>query len=880
MKTKLTTTIACAAAMLTGALWADTEKVDGYTWTYQIVNGKAEIRNSTTTAVSPKPKKACAIPAKLGGKPVAVLGANALYQCTEMTSVTIPSTVTTLEAGVFKSCTKLRSVKIPDAVTSIGDSAFASCSALQCVEFGKKVDSIGGSEFTSCSKLHALVFKGNAPSSIKANTFSSVPSYCSAYVPKSAKGWPATSDDDPATWQGMMVFTSAYMTQVEVNLYDASMAGLGTVSGTGMYPVGKKVTLKATPAKNCVFGGWIEKNSKEELGFSASYSYTVTGAEDEFLAIFATAAEDADTLYVQVDDFTTDADGSVYKEIPITSISEPKVTFKNLPSGVKFDAAKRVLTGKATKPGKYLVSVSVTNKSTRQPDTDEFEITVPNIKDTLIPVEDSYGEFIPGAFSIWTIPEAEGCSVSGLPPGMKWTAKATVDSKTKTNVPANSVYGAPTKSGEFTVFFTKTVNKEKHTATSTFVVDSFRVLSLSAETFGAKSLSGGGAYLANAKVKLKAQAEADYVFSGWYEAGEGGARELLSRTPNYEYEMPLTDAFIYARFVTKGEDAANVKTKLEVAGKSYGLENNAEVQVKDDLSCGVYYQLPLTVTALSETTVKVTGLPSGLKFTAKDIMVKGSKTEVEVPANTIYGVPTKAAESFYVKVQVTTAGKASFAYGLYLGVNALEPWAVGQFDGAGKNGPVTFTVANNGKISGKYMANGETWSFAAPYFDAYAGTYTATVSGKKGNETFSETLTIHEPKTPMGEKVARLSGDATLGEMELYQTFWKFDAWKAAGKAINKQVTGYTPVAWTYDDTVLLTFSANGTVKTSGTLGGYKPSGTATLIPEEMPADGTGAFRAWLYVYFPPNLSKGFPGYFEDIHLLWDGSGFAFIPKN
>ena len=110
-----------------------------------------------------------------------------------MTSVTIPSTVTTLEAGVFKSCTKLRSVKIPDAVTSIGDSAFASCSALQCVEFGKKVDSIGGSEFTSCSKLHALVFKGNAPSSIKANTFSSVPSYCSAYVPKSAKGWPLTT---------------------------------------------------------------------------------------------------------------------------------------------------------------------------------------------------------------------------------------------------------------------------------------------------------------------------------------------------------------------------------------------------------------------------------------------------------------------------------------------------------------------------------------------------------------------------------------------------------------------------------------------------------------------------------------------------------------
>ena len=54
--------------------------------------------------------------------------------------------------------------------------------------------------------------------------------------------------------------------------------------------------------------------------------------------------------------------------------------------------------------------------------------------------------------------------------------------------------------------------------------------------------------------------------------------------------------------------------------------------------------------------VKVKGLPSGLKFTAKNVYKKGSKTEVEYPANTIYGTLKKSGV-YTVVATVTTAGK-------------------------------------------------------------------------------------------------------------------------------------------------------------------------------------------------------------------------------
>ena len=44
--------------------------------------------------------------------------------CTGLTSVTIPNSVTSIGSNAFYGCTSLTSVTIPNSVTSIGESAF------------------------------------------------------------------------------------------------------------------------------------------------------------------------------------------------------------------------------------------------------------------------------------------------------------------------------------------------------------------------------------------------------------------------------------------------------------------------------------------------------------------------------------------------------------------------------------------------------------------------------------------------------------------------------------------------------------------------------------------------------------------------------------
>ena len=55
------------------------------------------------------------------------IGYSAFQNCEELTSVTIPDSVTSIGYGAFSGCSGLTSVTIPDSVTSIGYGAFSYC---------------------------------------------------------------------------------------------------------------------------------------------------------------------------------------------------------------------------------------------------------------------------------------------------------------------------------------------------------------------------------------------------------------------------------------------------------------------------------------------------------------------------------------------------------------------------------------------------------------------------------------------------------------------------------------------------------------------------------------------------------------------------------
>ncbi len=84
------------------------------------------------------------------------IGNSAFSGCTELTSVTIPESMTYIYGSAFQGCSALTSVKIPDSVTEIGRSAFAGCSALTTVTIGKGVSTIYRDAFLDCSALNAV----------------------------------------------------------------------------------------------------------------------------------------------------------------------------------------------------------------------------------------------------------------------------------------------------------------------------------------------------------------------------------------------------------------------------------------------------------------------------------------------------------------------------------------------------------------------------------------------------------------------------------------------------------------------------------------------------------------------------------------------------
>ena len=64
---------------------------------------------------------------------VTSIGLSAFYNCTGLTSVTIPNSVTIIDENAFNGCSGLTSVTIPNSVTSIGWWAFHGCSGLTSI---------------------------------------------------------------------------------------------------------------------------------------------------------------------------------------------------------------------------------------------------------------------------------------------------------------------------------------------------------------------------------------------------------------------------------------------------------------------------------------------------------------------------------------------------------------------------------------------------------------------------------------------------------------------------------------------------------------------------------------------------------------------------
>lgn len=81
--------------------------------------------------------------------------------CSSLTNITIPDSVTTIDTNSFNGCASLPSISIPDSVTTIGSSAFMNCENLASVTIGNGVTKIDNYAFGGCHGLTSMVIPGN-----------------------------------------------------------------------------------------------------------------------------------------------------------------------------------------------------------------------------------------------------------------------------------------------------------------------------------------------------------------------------------------------------------------------------------------------------------------------------------------------------------------------------------------------------------------------------------------------------------------------------------------------------------------------------------------------------------------------------------------------
>ena len=115
------------------------------------------------------------------------------------------------------------SYEVPEGIVAIAYCAFDWATNLTSVTLPTSLVSMGNIAFGYCSSLEAVSFKGNAPNIGGAEVFLDVPSSCKALVSPQSTGWGVAI---PGTWQGIGIAYSAAL-QTYAVAYNPGACGTG-----------------------------------------------------------------------------------------------------------------------------------------------------------------------------------------------------------------------------------------------------------------------------------------------------------------------------------------------------------------------------------------------------------------------------------------------------------------------------------------------------------------------------------------------------------------------------------------------------------------------------------------------------------------------------
>ncbi|MBQ5705774.1 MAG: leucine-rich repeat domain-containing protein, partial [Bacteroidaceae bacterium] len=122
--------------------------------------------------------------------PVNTIGAKLFYNCSNLTNIILPKTITRINSNAFAN-SGITGISIPDNVTTVYGDAFAYCKNLETVIIGRKVSELSQGVFYSSPVKDAYVY-ATTPPKVSAYLFSSKPVihvYASSLAAYKASDW-------------------------------------------------------------------------------------------------------------------------------------------------------------------------------------------------------------------------------------------------------------------------------------------------------------------------------------------------------------------------------------------------------------------------------------------------------------------------------------------------------------------------------------------------------------------------------------------------------------------------------------------------------------------------------------------------------------------
>ena len=384
-------------------------------------------------------------------------------------------------------------------------------------------------------------------------------------------------------------------------------------------------------------------------------------------------------------------------------------------------------------------------------------------------------------------------------------------------------------------------------------------LTLKDSPVGEGKLIGEGQYDEGTTVAVKTAPKNGGIFQCW----KDGSGKIVSDIPKFKYTLGSSDVTLTAYFTTKQEDEKSIAIKIA------GTTMNESPERKTTIRQGLSINWAVNATALTATTPSVSGLPAGLKL-VKDKTT--NKYSIKGVATTLSKVDKNGnVKPSSVTVTVKTSGGNKKTYKWEITVVARPAYTEGVFNGYVDSGPdagdpvglvYNLTVAANGKVSGKLLRDGLTYTLSAPSLVLRDSVFQADIEGKAKGSVISVVAKFKEWNNA-GYKYGFIDANK---EWYAYQTPWKTnDKLKALAKVMAKAKPITVPGALGSYGDLTLKFGANGTV----TVKGAGVSSSSVLVPF---SDEPKEVR--LFAYLPEKKNK-FPGYAARIILKWDGTNFS-----